>query len=79
MTRCRTFKTTRCDARRQDAPLAHQLKATREKDPQASHTYPSLAESQSSFGASGRGGSSGRQTADRMNATNPPTEVSYAN
>lgn len=54
---------------KQDVPLAKQLKATREKDPQASHTYPSLAEYHSSFGTSDRGGSFGRQPDHRMHAT----------
>ena len=67
--RVRGLKSPRFVGEGQDAQHANQLKATREKDPQASHTYPSLAESHSSFGASDRGGSFGRPQADTMHAT----------
>jgi hypothetical protein len=69
---CRTFKTTRCDAGRQDAPLAHQLKATREKVSRGLTTYTFSRGFQSRFGGactSDRGGLFGRQPDDRMYAT----------
>jgi len=79
MLSCSSFKSAAHNAGRQDVPLANQLKATREKViPQASHTYPSLAESHSSFGASDRGGSVGRQPDDRMYAEpNRRTETNH--
>jgi hypothetical protein len=62
------FKRTQRNAGRQDVPLANQLKATRERTPGPYNTCSFSLRLHSSY-ASDRGGSIGRQPADRMYAT----------